>query len=1423
MRKLPAVYERLHFAVIALLVAGAVHAEIPPLDLWTEKTIEPWSAGAMSRDRAGIGISTNQLVGNRAIELTAQPGESPITFSLSLGRPWDLRDADQLVFAWRILDGSFDARELPHVNVWAKNEIGEGFSRYRSLAIEGEWRHLRLDLNRPDEQDEQYGAASRRGIERIEFVLPARDRPLRILVDDLHFETSAALILERARALGPLKDRIRPERYARFLCGDYLPAARRPALEAKYAPHSPIPETPHRKWGTPLSRGPLRALFVVNLAFHREVIELGQRLDMRYDFVPLLLVQRYKTELLEDLARKRYDVVVTSRLEPNAQMQPFTDWLTGQVARGTGWIAINSSGTAGDLSLPFARIDRDPVVEDRWKRSADHPILDGVPLAAMPPFQTRQYDPADDGEIVIARGEHGHPKLAVSTHGKGRVVGICSGFGNSGFSILPVPTGRVHVGQHFPYWEYEYAMLAKAMLWAAHRAPDVRVTHPRRVTLRRGVDDRLELTLTADRDFAGTVESAWQRLDGVHHGRATTDVRISAGLTAPVSIDLPAGSPRGLNLLDLTIRDIQGRVESWLTVTVDLEDDLAIGRITGVRADPYRHGDAIEVTADLEGTIRAGAVIQFEVVDTWDRVITRTTRSAQRRVEARIPVDERFLTDVHDLRVMLSDREGAVDVALRRIHTPIEASEKHRTWWVGATAGGTHLHPHLYRHVADVIRSADVSTIMTNGRHQPDQAHLITDAGLWVTPENIIWTGHWNKRFPAGIRTPCLSDPKLQDELHRQTVDFAAGFRRFGPIGYSSMEEHSLCTSRPNGTVCKGPHCRVRFSAWLRGRFADLDALNVQWETQFASWDEVEPLRWEDGASRLDNPSRWIDFRLFMESVYTDMQRRFNDSIRGADAGAYVGYNCGIYGENPFAGMNRAEMGRVSSFSIEYQPSRLEDQGVTTTMELLLGAAPHVRAGYYVGYKYMDFEPHRYWFKAWWQALRQQYGPFYYTVLNDASTIASHDYVKIHPSLAENGFTPEIRATTRALTRGVGRLLLEADRRIDVAVYHSQASMMRRYYDHHRFPQEYELSRWDVRKHIREADYDYRRLVEQQLTRQGTKQIKVILLADCMALTEEEWRGIERFVDDGGVAIAFARTGFADGHGRFRSESRGLARLFGVRPAREAFKWRQADLVGTTSDELVGVVATVAACDPVREAGADVLARFEDGEGAIYSRRVGPGRALFCNFSHRFEPTERNVRMVDALLTLAGAERTCSIEHEGRRAGGFQSFRYQQGPIELVGLLQTMGASHEPKTPLTLTLSRSGHVHDLLSRAYLGQADRIDLGAPGAGRPAIFATLPYAIESVAIDSDDTAQRGARHAFSVAIHAGGAKVGDHVVRLEIFDPFGRPVTVHTRNVTTKAGRFEGVIPFALNDPAGGWTVSARDVITGKEATATVNLK
>src|SRR5262249_60324873 len=74
---------------------------------------------------------------------------------------------------------------------------------------------------------------------------------------------------------------------------------------------------------------------------------------------------------------------------------------------------------------------------------------------------------------------------------------------------------------------------------------------------------------------------------------------------------------------------------------------------------------------------------------------------------------------------------------------------------------------------------------------------------------------------------------------------------------------------------------------WLRERYASLAALNAQWGTHFADWEEVTPDTTDAALKRSDdNFSAWSDFREWMDEAYARALKAGTDAIHAADPNA---------------------------------------------------------------------------------------------------------------------------------------------------------------------------------------------------------------------------------------------------------------------------------------------------------------------------------------------------------------------------------------------------------------------------------------------------------------------------------------------------------------------------------------------------------
>jgi beta-galactosidase len=87
------------------------------------------------------------------------------------------------------------------------------------------------------------------------------------------------------------------------------------------------------------------------------------------------------------------------------------------------------------------------------------------------------------------------------------------------------------------------------------------------------------------------------------------------------------------------------------------------------------------------------------------------------------------------------------------------------------------------------------------------------------------------------------------------------------------------------GQVCYGDEAAVRFRAWLRARYGDIDGLNEAWGTTFwsqhyASFDEILPPR---RMPYHPNPTQSLDWRRYSSDLLLDVYREQRDAIRAVD------------------------------------------------------------------------------------------------------------------------------------------------------------------------------------------------------------------------------------------------------------------------------------------------------------------------------------------------------------------------------------------------------------------------------------------------------------------------------------------------------------------------------------------------------------
>lgn len=169
--------------------------------------------------------------------------------------------------------------------------------------------------------------------------------------------------------------------------------------------------------------------------------------------------------------------------------------------------------------------------------------------------------------------------------------------------------------------------------------------------------------------------------------------------------------------------------------------------------------------------------------------------------------------------------------------------------------------------IAQRMKEMGINTGMA-GRDAPPQ-HLI-DSGFGYYVENVINKGlclkfsssvtnwskfvdEWAKTRSADkfVRDYSFDDPKWLGSMTDVMSKAAAAHAAARPLMYDLRDELSVTISANPFDYDFSPTALAGFRDWLKTQYKDLAALNVQWDTEFKTWDEVMPFSTDQIKARM--------------------------------------------------------------------------------------------------------------------------------------------------------------------------------------------------------------------------------------------------------------------------------------------------------------------------------------------------------------------------------------------------------------------------------------------------------------------------------------------------------------------------------------------------------------------------------------------
>ena len=1221
------------------------------------------------------------------------------------------------------------------------------------------------------------------------------------------------------------------------------------ARQKTYFPYQPSREivTPHFAWYTPYYKGRVRMLFLGNYMANyggpdntsREVVELAQRLDCEYT-APCLTADGYAAigdpwtstvgdpdprEYLKHLPeylgpRTKYDVIVIRKLGVPYGKQSDYFWrnipaqakarMAELVKAGAGLVLLDGQ----EITTDYGELNE--IVKEVKATFEKEPSLPPPPCQTADWWNRRKKD----------------KKVIWGQCGKGRVLVVADQWTDL-FSVPGDPMSEV-------------------ILWAAGMEPSVRIEsialeNPKltwedwsqqRVTVKFNARENLG-TLRAELNwYAEKPVADFFRLepDGKKNPYYRPDWASCQTVRVPCKVECGSGT--------------------WVWPAARLPGGEGLLRVRLLAGKRVVTSSAMQFTMPPAVTVES-IMLDRDVLKPMEtvngRVLLANKGANRHEVVCRVRAHDIYDRELHRQATPLTLEPGATaEVALSfNVGRPVsvlqtvraDVLEKHETlassiteYTVPSLANRfddyiafcwCHGGPVALRRLQDIGFDADYHAFSrsSNPNYTRRRHHEVVSIGMRLFPCTMgnALGFDWQEGERL-VRKVSFSDPKyLEGELRELTLAGQIG-AQYGAYAYNLADEPSLGAWETSNQFDWSEWSLANFKKWLAERYGTIEKLNAEWDTNHKSFEEVQPAV-ESEVRDKANLAPWQDFRAHMNHEVANMYKVCRKGLQSGDPEVLVGI-CGVNDGHPYSGFDWWELTGVCDSVNTY-----------TSCAMLRSLMPNGKFSRYEGYKdtYLKL-----WDNAWRNFFEGQQGYAYWI-----NTI----FMKPDYTFAEPNARPvrEILATFR---NGIGKLWMETQRQDkDIVFHYSQPSIhtcwMMKYWQKevNNSLKFYRDNRWGMEQAFYDASLDVSYMaygqIEQGLLAQ--RKPKVLVLPLSISLSPKEVEEIEAFVRGGGTLVTDICCGLRDDHGKPYPRA-ALDEVFGIERD-PGYKDTLCQIRGSLGDEPGETDVVVEKGIRARTAKAWTRIATKDvpaGTPLVFVNQYGSGKAVYLGFSGLYAQARQAKPQLTRLYrevweNVVGLRGRYRMEDRGVRVTG-RTLVHSGGDGEFVGFYRDLSYVlppgkeladatdedvREATRPAEFVLPARRHVYDVLAGRYVGEVDRVPCKlVPGRG--VLYAVLPYRVKSVRLYVPPSARPGEIVPVRIALHKEGEGRAVHVYHLEVVGPSGEKLAYYRKNCAAPDGTASFELQFPLNAP-GRYALTARDVATGRVATAAVNVK
>ena len=648
-----------------------------------------------------------------------------------------------------------------------------------------------------------------------------------------------------------------------------------------------------------------------------------------------------------------------------------------------------------------------------------------------------------------------------------------------------------------------------------------------------------------------------------------------------------------------------------------------------------------------------------------------------------------------------------------------------------------------------------------------------------------LWKKDPNSK-EAFKRSPSLWDPVWRSRVHDRAVASAKRFSPYRPFFYSLGDESGIADLAAFWDFDFSDLSLVPMRRWLRQQYGTLDALNKEWESNFQTWEEVTPPTTHEAMQRKgDNFAAWADFKEWMDISFEDALRMGRQAIEEVDPHAYVS----------IGGGQRPGWGGYDYARITKALSAIEPYDIGNNVEIIRSLNPDmpmVSTGFARG----PWEQHRVW--------RELFHGHRGLIIWDEK----REYVNSDGTQGTRG--AEAAKYYNELRDGIGALIINSHPVTEpIAIHYSQASMRTEWM----LARRPEGDAWVNRNAKTERTDDeflrlreswceliedqgmqgrfvsYDQLENGELLKRG---YKLFILPRSNSLSKAEADAIREFIAQGGTVIADGEPGVFNQHSR-RLPASPLADLFGGEHTQ-----------------------------------------------AITTRTYGRGKAVFLKTETVPYLTDRLLskegpthKLVGDLLRQDVGPAVAVTDAQGKPVVGVESHIFRNGGVTIITLLSNplqrvdelgppdfrSNQRFEKPVALTVTLPAAAWLYNVRTGESLGQKSSVQVTLT-AYEPVVLTASPMKMPALQVFAPEQTARGTNLTMGIAVP--GTAGDRHVFHVDVLDPSGNKMLNYSGNLIAQHGAGHKLIPLAVSDATGKWTIRVRDLISGQTETRSVTV-